>query len=240
MISKSIYFVAGTKGGVGKSTFAIFLANAAEDLQKKFIVYDSDSENKTLCTFLPDSAVFLDDSNNDYPLDAVINTVLDEADETEISIVDMKAGTSRSVQQWFSEVPWKLIEENKVSIYIVCCLTSDPDSVRSVLPWITYMGDKPVTPVIAMNEKDGIDFSFFRASELEQVFKYNKWPIFSVLEINKQYQTELNNHSLTLRDAAAGRKRLPGRSGVMEISRMKKYYDTIIEPIKKHLQEGKE
>ena len=100
-----ICFIAGTKGGVGKSFAACQMVGAAEDLGMSVAAFDSDAENSTLKTLLPGKTEFLDDTNDDYPLDKVISSVFKDA-VPDLTVVDMKAGTSRSSMEWFAAVPW--------------------------------------------------------------------------------------------------------------------------------------
>ncbi len=58
---RMLIFMAGTKGGVGKSFASAMLAGAAEDLGLSLTVYDTDNENRTLATLMKEHCRFLDD-----------------------------------------------------------------------------------------------------------------------------------------------------------------------------------
>lgn len=231
---KKLFFIAGTKGGIGKTTFAIYLANAAEDCGKKVKVYDSDSENKTLVNLMK-NAVYLDDSDEDFPLDPIINDVLDENDDNEIFIVDMKAGTSRTTHEWFNEVPWNELSENGIKVYVVGCVTSDPDSSKTFAGWVGYFADKAVSLVICKNEKDGTDFEYYRNNLSEMIDKV-EGKEFTFRGINDQYQSDLNKAGILLRDIVNGKKRLENRCGKMELSRMRTYYHGFVDQLKEALK----
>lgn len=227
---KKLFFIAGTKGGIGKTTCAIYLANAAEDCGKKVKVYDSDSENKTLVNLMK-NAVYLDDSDEDFPLDPIINDVLDENDENEIFIVDMKAGTSRTTHQWFNEVPWVELSEGGIKVYVVGCVTSDPDSSKTFSGWVGYFADKSVNLLICKNEKDGTDFEYYNTT-LSEIIRRRAGKEFTFRGINDQYQSDLNKAGVMLRDIVQGKKRLENRCGKMELSRMRTYYHGFVDPLK--------
>ena len=134
---RMLIFIAGTKGGVGKSFASAMLAGAAEDLGLSLTVYDTDNENRTLATLMKEHCRFLDEQKETYPLDEVINSLYESSPVT-VTIVDMKAGTSRSTQEWFSSVPWDALRKIDVDVYVAGCVTSDPDSVRTFGPWLEY------------------------------------------------------------------------------------------------------
>ena len=73
-----ICFIAGTKGGVGKSFAACHLVAAAEDLGLSVAAFDSDTENQTLKNLLKTRVDYLDDTDDDYPLDKVVTTAYQE------------------------------------------------------------------------------------------------------------------------------------------------------------------
>lgn len=232
---KTIIFIAGTKGGVGKSTLAQYLYSAATELAIDVNLYDSDSENKTLVSLI-DSVVFLDDTNDSYPLDKVINDALDSQDDF-LSIVDMKAGTSRSTQDWFKEVPWDLLKISDINIYIAGCVTSDPDSSRTLGTWLDYFSImEQVKFLVIKNEKDGTDFSAFE-NGLETIFLGANYPILTFKAMDKTYQSDLNNNRFLLKDVVNGTKSVPGRAGKMTQSRYKSYYDSYINSLKDFLNE---
>lgn len=156
---RMLIFIAGTKGGVGKSFASAMLAGAAEDLGLSLTVYDTDNENRTLATLMKTHCRFLDERKETYPLDEVINSLYESSPAT-VTIVDMKAGTSRSTQEWFSSVPWDALRKIDVDVYVAGCVTSDPDSVRTFGPWLEYFHniDFPVHYLLIKNAKDGDNF----------------------------------------------------------------------------------
>ena len=196
-----LVFTAGTKGGVGKSFASIMLASAALDLNLPIQVYDTDNENNTISVLLKENVVQIDELSDTYPLDQVINSFL-ASEQNSISIVDMKAGTSRTTQEWFSSVPWEAIDSGKIEIYVVGCITSDPESVRTFVPWLNYFRkiDFPVQYILIKNAKDGNSFHTC-STLLEPALQSLNLPYvsFDFQAIEQEYINALNNHGLTLR-----------------------------------------
>ena len=86
---KLLIFIAGTKGGVGKSFAAMMMASAALDLELPVLIYDTDNENRTVSTMMKEYSFFLDEASEQYPLDSVINSLFSE-EEKKVIIVDIK------------------------------------------------------------------------------------------------------------------------------------------------------
>ena len=228
-----ICFVAGTKGGVGKSFAACQLVAAAEDLGMTVTAFDSDTENSTLKNLLPGKTKFLDDTNNDYPLDDVISSVF-EATVPDFTVVDMKAGTSRSSMEWFAAVPWdKLLA--RAEICILCSVTVDPDAARTLSPWLVYFDrlSIPVEYIIVKNAKDGKDFSFYDgiipACITDMKHCRHSEIIFPALD--KNYISILNNSKLTLKAAITTDRSTTSLKTVMAQARLTNFYHACTDPL---------
>ena len=227
-------FIAGTKGGVGKSFAACNLLAAAEDLAMTAAVFDSDSENATLINLLGKKAEFLDDAKEDYPLDRVISRAF-ETNAPDLIIVDMKAGTSRSTMDWFAAVPWGRLPP-KTEICVIGALTVDPDAAKTLSPWLVYFEQNlPSTEyIIILNQKDGRDFYAYQkvlrpSLLLLQKGKFNE-VIFPAMD--KNYISILNNRHMTLRDAIRDQKLdIPALSTIMAQARLHNYYHGFVDPL---------
>lgn len=228
---KMLIFIAGTKGGVGKSFASLMLASAAMDLELPLTVYDTDNENRTVSELLGEHCQFLDEQHATYPLDAVINSLYEDSPAV-VTIVDMKAGTSRSTQEWFSSVPWEALRKIDVDVHVAGCLTSDPDSVRTFVPWFDYFRkiDFPVHYLVVKNEKDGDDF-FACTTLLEPAMRILKlnYMEFLIPPIEQEYINTLNNHNITLRRYLHENppEILPT---IMQKSRLRNHYLAITDP----------
>ena len=226
---RMLIFIAGTKGGVGKSFASAMLAGAAEDLGLSLTVYDTDNENRTLATLMKEHCRFLDEQKETYPLDEVINSLYELSPVT-VTIVDMKAGTSRSTQEWFSSVPWDALRKIDVDVYVAGCVTSDPDSVRTFGPWLEYFHniDFPVHYLLIKNAKDGDNF-FVCDSLLEPGMREMEldYSVFFISPIEQEYIGKLNNNDILLRDYLHGKGPKTLLPTIMQKSRLRNHYYAI-------------
>ena len=228
-----ICFIAGTKGGVGKSFAACQLVAAAEELGLSVTAFDSDTENSTLKNLLPGKTEFLDDAHDDYPLDKVISAAFQDP-APDLTVVDMKAGTSRSSMEWFAAVPWDDLLA-KADICILCSLTVDPDASRTLSPWLVYFDGLgiPVEYIIVKNAKDGRDFSFYEnlipgcLADLKQCLHTE----IAFPALDKNYISVLNNAKLTLKAAITTDRTKTSLRTVMAQARLTNFYHACTDPL---------
>ena len=227
-----ICFVAGTKGGVGKTFAACQMVAAAEELGLSVAAFDSDTENSTLKNML-EQAEFLDDTNDDYPLDKVISAAFREP-APDLILVDMKAGTSRSSMDWFAAVPWKDLLP-KAEICILCSVTVDPDAARTLGPWLVYFEGLqiPVEYIIIRNAKDGKDFSFYEGIIPQSLADLTlaKHSEIDFPAMDKNYASILNNARLTLKAAITTHRDKTSLNTVMAQARLLNYYHAFSDPL---------
>lgn len=223
-MSKKLFWIAGTKGGIGKSTIATYLHSAAMDLNKNILVFDCDNENRTAYRFIKNKVIKID-PDTDFALDEIIDQI-DTDDETEIYIVDMKAGTGENSRKWIEEVPLDDLSEDGIEIYMVGCITSDPDSVTTFIQWAYLLKDK-VKYIIVRNEMNGTDFSFFekKAAKLfEDVGAY----LITLPRLTDVYNQTLNTTDTTIKEFLDGKEiKSKAFNGRMVQSRLRKYYRSI-------------
>ena len=210
----------------------MMLASAALDLELPVLIYDTDDENRTVSTMMKEHSLFLDEASEQYPLDNVINSLFLE-DQRKITIVDMKAGTSRTTQEWFSSVPWEELKNIDVEIFVTGCLTSDPDSVKTFVPWLEYFRDIdfPINYLLIKNEKDG-ELFFTSETLLEPIIQKLKLPhtVFVFPAIEQKYINSLNNRGVSLRQHYLGHA--PDiLNTIMQRSRMRNHYYSITDPL---------
>ena len=225
---RMLIFIAGTKGGVGKSFASVMLAGAALDLGLSLRMYDTDNENRTLSTLMKTNCRFLDEHET-YPLDEVVNSLY-ESSPVSVTIVDMKAGTSRSTQEWFLSVPWDAVRKIDVDVYVAGCVTSDPDSVRTFGPWLDYFHriDFPVHFLLIKNAKEGDNFfvctSLLEPGMREMALNYTA---FFISPIEQEYIGKLNNNDICLRDYLHGKGPKELLPTIMQKSRLRNHYYAI-------------
>ena len=104
-----LFIMAGTKGGIGKTLVATLFADAATDLGYRTVLFDCDDENhsfynamktRTVKEQILDEVVLEVNTENDFPLDKVMNKIIAvESDKKQypgdnIYIIDLKAGST--------------------------------------------------------------------------------------------------------------------------------------------------
>lgn len=240
----NLFFIAGTKGGVGKSTFASLLADVSVEQNFKPYLFDCDNENHSLYKSFSNIDEILvkqvnPDSDSHFPLDEVVNEVVSICDEhretdTDISfIVDMKAGTTDFVHKWFDTVPFKDLKKVfGIKIWIVGCLTSDPDSVFTFNPWLAYFKGKRnfVDFIIVKNKKEGTDFSYYDEEMKSMAMKLNTQEL-DLIKVEGSYLLEIKNEKTSLGQVVNGHKELESCSSFMDKRRLKSYYLEITETL---------
>lgn len=234
---KNLFFIAGTKGGVGKSTFASVLADMSCDLKFKPYLFDCDNENLSLSNCFSNIESFIikrinPDKDTDFPLDEVVNDIVDitekQKDENISFIVDMKAGTTDFVHNWFKRVPFaELKNEFGINIYVIGSITSDPDSVYTFSKWIEYFKNhKDVNIVVVKNFKEGNDFDYYE-EYMQPILKKQSGKEIDFIKISNDYLLEIKNTKTSLGQVAKGESSLALANQFMDIRRIKSYYADI-------------
>ena len=228
-----ICFIAGTKGGIGKSFAACQMAAAAEELGLTYAAFDSDTENSTLKKLLKDKAEFLDDAKEDYPLDKIVTAAFAEHPR-DLILVDMKAGTSRTTMEWFESVPWEELA-SVAEICIVGAVTVDPESVQTLMPWILYFQAVgiPVQYLIVKNEKDGKNFIAYEEllGDSWKEMKNCSCAEVTFPAMDKNYIAILNNAKVSLKTAISSARKVAPLNTIMAQSRLRNYYCRFVDPL---------
>lgn len=238
-----LYFIAGTKGGIGKSTMAALIAEIARDKGREVEIFDCDNENRSLVSAFEahgeDFKLHVIDPDSEdkaFPLDDVINRIAEETVTGKVFVVDMKAGTSFSVQNWFKSVPVGELAANGVKINVVGCLTSDVESVNTFGVWVDYfLGESKkgnVRFVVVKNMRDGKDFSHYE-QRVQKILESYDFLELSIPKFEGEYLEKMKRHKTTLGKAAKGEAKLPGYDGFMDLNRMRRYYEDATKEIEK-------
>ena len=226
--NKAVYITAGTKGGVGKSSAAVYFSNALTELGRIPVNIDCDSENATFKRFLEGrvNAINLSDP---YAMDEIISII----DKSKLYnfVVDLKAGTGDETLRWLEDVPLEEMKNDGITFFLIGCITSDPDSVQAFLNWAARLKTR-VEYIVVFSEKDGNDFSFYEkeAQEFEKLASPKKIVIPRLHEI---YNTALNQAGICLYDYLQGDIEIADKafSGRVPRTRLYRYLKNIIRQI---------
>ena len=225
---KTVYITAGTKGGVGKSNAAIYFANALTEMNKIPVNIDCDGENATFKRFLGDRVISIDLSTP-YAMDEIISII--DSNKLHNFVIDLKAGTGNETLKWFQDVPLRDMKNDGITVRLIGCITSDPDSVQTFLNWTSYLQNN-VEYIVVFNEKDGNDFSFYdiEAKEFEEMANPRKIYIPRLHEI---YNTVLNQAGICLHEYLQGGIEIDDKAfaGRVPQARLRRYLNYIFRQI---------
>jgi len=194
---KKAVFPTGGKGGTGKSTFTISLAEWYAQNNIPFTLLDLDTENKkkgSLSHFFPDRAAKIDINTP-----AGLDTFVDQADKApDIILADMGAGSSKVSTAWFDSMHESVTDI--LTFTAIGVVTSDPASVESLLNWAAQLQDR-VSYVVVLNQQEDLqeDFTYWEktaeAIAFREVFHP---PVIRMAARLPNLQHALRNHGYTL------------------------------------------
>jgi len=195
--SKKVVFTPGGKGGVGKTTVSIALAEWYAENQIPCTLLDLDTENKkkgSFSHFFPDRAVKID-INTPAGLDAFI----DHADkEPDIILADMGAGSGKVAAHWFQSMYESVADT--LSFTALPVVTSDPASVESLLTWAAQLQDR-VSYVVVLNQQEDnqVGFSYWEDTTEAKAFRATFHPAIIRMDLRlPDLQHAMRNHGFTL------------------------------------------
>lgn len=195
--SKKIVFTPGGKGGVGKTTVSVALAEWYIENKIPCTLLDLDTENKkkgSFAHFFPDRAAKID-INTPAGLDAFI----DHADkEPDIILADMGAGSGKVATHWFHSMHESVADT--LSFTALAVITSDPASVESLLSWAAQLQDR-VSYVVVLNHQEDtqVGFSYWENTAEAKTFRELFKP--RVIRMDARLpdlQHAMRNHGVTL------------------------------------------
>ena len=165
---KNILFSCDDKGGVGKSTAATSVADAALFCGYSVRLIDGDIENRTLFKCFPDKAVCLPDLD-DFTFQ---NTLVELSEMTEdLAIVDLPGQASSVFRDYFADNSPEAFHEMGLRIIIATTVCETIGALEGTKKWIEAFGDL-FEFLVLINEKD---------TRKGQKFDLASYPIGSVI-----------------------------------------------------------
>jgi len=195
---KLVIFTMGGKGGVGKTAFMVNVTEYFEFHNIPKTLVDCDMENKrkgSLSHYFPEAIKI--NIRNPEGLDIFINAT--EKVDSPVVLADLGAGAGFDLIRWFKEM-FPAAKKCGVNFLAVGSITSNPGSLETVFSWANELQDN-VEYLIVKNYFHGEPERWiqgkaaktfrraFRPLEIEIDARLPKW------------QTELENHGLTLTTA---------------------------------------
>ncbi len=166
---RRIILTMGGKGGVGKTSFMLVLAEWFESHGVSFTLLDLDTENKargSLKHYFKSTAHKIN-IHTPAGLDAFID-YLEEG--SPVILADMGAGSGEVTHEWFDTMH-EDVAATGTCFTAVGIVTPDPASVESVLSWASRLQDRVRYLIVENANTPQADFSYWRDSEQAQQFR---------------------------------------------------------------------
>ena len=233
MPQKRVILTMGGKGGVGKTTFMLSLAEWLESQEIAFTMLDLDIENKargSLKHYFSGAATKVN-IHTPAGLDAFIDR-LDHGPK--IILADMGAGSGQVAHEWFDTM-YEAAEAMGIAFTAIGIVTADPASVESVLSWAKALQHK-VQYAIVLNEAiQHADFAYWNNSEQARQFR----EIFNPVILTMKYRlADLENparqHGATLGDVATRRAGVPELERSSLVARAQGYQKQIVNELNRN------
>jgi hypothetical protein len=161
---KTIHFIGGEKGGVGKSVVARLLAQSFVDGSRQFTAFDADRSNGALLRYYSDFSERIDLDRLDSA-DRILESAI-AADRP--VLVDLPAQSHRALQRWFEQTDvLRCAREEGVSLVFWHVTDGGFDSVAHLERLLDTLGNS-VRFVVVQNLGRSKDFSQFDASPARQ------------------------------------------------------------------------
>lgn len=233
MPQKRVILTMGGKGGVGKTTFMISLAEWLGSQETAFQMLDLDVENKSrgsLKHYFEGAAAKV---NIHTP--AGLDTFIDSLDQgPKIILADMGAGSGQVAHEWFDTM-YEAAEEMGIAFTAIGIVTADPASVESVLSWAKALQHK-VQYVIVLNEAvQHADFAYWNnTTQAEQFRRIFKPVILTMKNRLADLENPSRQHGATLGDVATRRANVPELEKSSLVARAQGYQKQIFQELDKN------
>jgi MinD-like ATPase involved in chromosome partitioning or flagellar assembly len=231
-ISKRIIFTMGGKGGVGKTSFVLALAEWFENHQIPVQLLDLDAENKARGSLKHyfDGIVTKVNIHTAAGLDAFIDYL---SDESPIILADMGASSGQVTHEWFDHM-FEDVAATGVEFTAIGIVTPDPASVESVLTWAARLQDRVSYVIVENATTHQPDFAYWRDSKQADQFRTVFQPTILSMEFRlPDLENPARQHGVTLGQVAERRIKVPELQRTSLVIRAQSYRRRLFEEIEK-------
>jgi hypothetical protein len=197
--TKKIIFSMGGRGGGGKTTAMVSIADFFMSEKVPVTLVDSDTENQdrgSLSFFFKQTPKV--NIRSQRGLDDFADRVLSE--NTRLVLADLGAGSGQDTFKWFDDM-YDPLKEAGIKFLAVGVATGDSATTETILRWASSLKNRTEYLVIR-NHRDGDDFSYLESTDPGQRFLKAAKPTIIDLEARAaDIQRELDNRGLSLRQA---------------------------------------
>lgn len=229
--TKRIVFSLGSKGGTGKTTTTLAIAEWLMAQNQNCILLDLDIENKvkgSLQHFYPQAAKI--NINTPAGLDAFV----DHLDgDVSVLLADMGASQGQVTFPWFDAM-YEAVSALGVAFTGVAVCTDDPASVDGLLTWAAALQDRVEYLVVENATSAFAEFVYWRQSEQAKRFRQIFQP--TVIRMNYRIpdlETASRNHGVTLGQVAGRQTEAPELQRTSLVLRAQSYRTQLFTEIEK-------
>ncbi len=230
--SKRVSLTMGGKGGVGKTSFTLVLAEWFESHQIPVTLLDLDTENKARGSLKHyfDGSVTKVNIHTAAGLDAFIDHL---AAGAPIILADMGASSGQVTHEWFDSM-FEDVAATGVTFTAIGIVTPDPASVESILSWAARLQDRVNYVVVENATTHQADFSYWRESEQAQQFREVFQPIVLAMEFRlPELENPARQHGVTLGQIVERRLNVPELQRASLVIRAQSYRRRLFAEIEK-------
>jgi MinD-like ATPase involved in chromosome partitioning or flagellar assembly len=187
----------GGKGGVGKTSIMVGLAEWFDVNQIPVKLLDLDTENKARGSLTHFFGGRVPKVNIHSPagLDVFIDHL---ADGAPVVLADMGAGSGQVTHDWFENM-YPDIADAGMAFTAIGVVTSDPASVESVLAWAARLQSRVSYLIVENSITDRADFTYWHDSEQARRFREVFTPAVICMDYRlAELENAARNHGVTL------------------------------------------
>jgi MinD-like ATPase involved in chromosome partitioning or flagellar assembly len=199
---KRVILSMGGKGGVGKTSIIVGLAEWFDTNQIPVKLLDLDTENKARGSLTHFFSGRVPKVNIHSPagLDAFVDHLADGAPAV---LADMGAGSGQVTYDWFESM-YPDIAETGIAFTAIGIVTSDPASVESVLSWAAHLQNRAAYLIVENSITNQSDFTYWRESRQAKQFREAFAPAVIHMDYRlAELENAARNHGITLGGVAA-------------------------------------
>lgn len=230
--TKRVILTMGGKGGVGKTSFMLTLAEwfTAQKVEAKLL--DLDTENKSrgsLSHYFDRTA-----SKVNIHSAAGLDSFIDQIEEgTSILLADMGASSGQVTYDWFDSM-FEDVQALGVNFTAIGIVTPDPASVESVLSWASHLQDRVEYVIVENAITYPADFAYWRESEQAHGFREAFNPVVLRMEFRlPELENPARQHGITLGEIAERKHRINELRRASLVLRAQSYRRRLLNEIEK-------
>ena len=230
--SKRVILTMGGKGGVGKTSFMLALAEWFQSHEIPVTLLDLDTENKSRGSLKHyfDGRVTKVNIHTAAGLDAFVDHL---AEGAPIILADMGASSGQVTHEWFDSM-FEDVAATGVAFTAIGIVTPDPASVESILSWAARLQDRVNYVVVENAMAHQADFSYWRDSEQANQFRTVFQPVVLTMEFRlPELENPARQHGVTLGQIVERRLKVPELQRASLVIRAQSYRRRLFEEIDK-------